>query len=186
MIDNNLEVLEAGVIDPDYLSKQLPLNIIEAKAVDLSRGYFNNAKVALTLAKQTPGGKVNNCTGSGPARISPDGKAIYVHLAFPLQWANLYQTWNMAFVTNFKRWPYTLVKLLIPPVSDYQSNPSSFLYNRILGLYAHLNWEWMGIIYGRQTSSRDMNWHSPSLSRSWGRTNYESAKEYESLQETCK
>ena len=57
---------------------------------DLHRGYFNNAKVALTLAKETPGGKANNCTGSGPARISPDGKPIHVHMAFPLQWADLY------------------------------------------------------------------------------------------------
>jgi len=185
VIDGFIKAIEAGVVDADFASTQLPLNIIEAKTVEVSRGYLHNAKVALTLATEKPGGKLNNCTGSGPAQISADGKAIDLHLPFPLQWTDLYETWNMAFVTIFKRWPYYLAKLLIPHVSDYHSHPSGFIYNRALGLYIHINWGWMGNIYGRKTPGHDMNWHSPTLTRNWGRANYEFVNDYEALRATC-
>jgi len=184
-VDTAIEAFEEGDVDPDFASKQLPVNIIEAKTVDVSRGNLYNAKVALILASQTPGGKLNNCTGSGPSHFSADGKAIEIHLPFPVHWADLYETWNLAFVSILNRWPYTFAKLLIPNVSDYHSHPSRFLYNRVLGLYTHINWSLMGNIYGGKTPGQDMNWHSPSLTRSWGRANYESAKHYEALLATC-
>jgi len=183
VIEDFLEALESGIIVPECHS--LSLNIIQAKALDLARGNLNNAQVAVTLAMQTPGGPNDTCTGSCQRKLSSDGKSIKYYLSFPLQWADLYQTWNMAFVTNFEDWPYYLVKLLIPNVSGYRSDPSTYLFNRVLGLYIHIKWKWMGYLYGYQTALPDMNWIIPKLTRMWGKANYRSKKEYEYLLTTC-
>ena len=179
-----MEIFKAGVVAPDFGKSRLPENIIQARTADKSLGNLDNAKVATALAKEAPGGDENNCTGSGPARITPDGNGIEYRMAFPLEWANLYQTWNMAFVTNFENWPYFIVKLLIPSVSDYHSNPSSWIHERLMGHYIHIHWTWMGRFNGF-VEAEDINWHSPSLSKNWGRANSESAKEYKLLKNKC-
>ena len=58
--------------------------------------------------------QTDNCTGAGPTRLSLDGKTLGLFYPFGRQWADLYTTWNLAFVTNFRNWPYMMVKLLIP------------------------------------------------------------------------
>ena len=184
VVEYFLKSFKDGAVDPNYLQHNLPLNILEAKAVDLSLGNLRNAKVASTLAKEAPGGAENACTGSGPARISPDGNAINFRMAFPSLWADLYETWNMAFVTVFEKWPYFLAKLLIPSISGYHGNPGSYLYSRVLGLYSHINWGLAGNLYG-QAEGSDINWYSPSLSRNWGRNNLKSARDYEVQRVQC-
>ena len=132
-----LKALKYQTVDPEFGKIEVPLNILEAKAADVLLGNIDNARVALTLVQEAPGGKENACTGSRPTTISADGHSINFHLAHPLAWTDLYQTWNMAFVTNFGSWPYYLVKLLIPSVSDYQDSPEGYLYARILALYSY-------------------------------------------------
>jgi len=185
VIEDFLEMVQTNNVHPDFGSYHLPFNIMLAKALDISRGNLNNAKVAVTLASQTIGGETNNCTGAGPTQFSDDGNAIEFNIAFALQWTDLYQTWNMAFVTNFETWPYLLVKLLIPIVSDYHKNPRAFLYNRVLGLYIHLMRGWMEVLYDDKATSFDIDWYSSSLSKRWGLANYRSSKDYESLLATC-
>jgi len=178
-----LNTIESGDVDSD--GRGISLNLIEAKAKDLYLGNFPNAKVAATLARHTPDGQINNCTGAGPAQISEDGKSVDFHIAFPLQWADLYQTWNMAFVTNVEWWPYFFVKLLIPKVSSYKRKPRRYLNNRLLGLYIHINWWWMGLMFGFKVPKPDMNWINPQLTGTWGKVNFQSAKDYESLLSNC-
>ena len=74
-IKENIEALEAGVVDPHFYKPDLPVNISQAKALDISKGNVDNAKVAVALARKSPGGEENNCTGFGPARISPGDNA---------------------------------------------------------------------------------------------------------------
>ena len=180
-----LESLKDGVDDPNYGRLGLPLNILEAKAEDLSRGNLHNGIVALTLAKEAPGGEENACTCSGPARLSSDGNAMEVRMAFPLEWADLYQTWNMAFFTNFGSWPYYLVKLLIPSGSDYQDSPEGYLYARIIALYSHINWGMMDYLYQGTSPHLSLNWYSGSLLRTWGKINKASAWDYQLQRAKC-
>jgi len=176
-VEEILDDLEFGVVDPETGQKSLPFNINLAKVRDKHLGNFKNAGVAATLARHPPGSRVNNCTGERPTRISADGKYIEFCMAFPQQWADLYQTWNMAFVTNYNSWPYFLAKLLIPNVR--------YLHIRILGLYIHINWWWTGYMFGFKIPVPDINWINPTLTRSWGKVNYESAMDYESFLSKC-
>eukprot|EP00092_Neocalanus_flemingeri_P002243 GFUD01002389.1.p1 GENE.GFUD01002389.1~~GFUD01002389.1.p1 ORF type:complete len:402 (+),score=91.63 GFUD01002389.1:21-1226(+) len=178
VVGEELEYLKTGIVPPEFGRLDITVNILEAKILDFVRGNFANAKVALALAKEAAGGKENSCTGAGPTRMSPDGQAIEARMALPLQWADLYQTWNMAFVTNFKNWPYFLAKLLIPIVSGYQQEPAGYMYSRVSALYSHINWVMMGNLFGGGEGRR-LDWYSLSLSRNWGMANYDSAKDYE-------
>ena len=180
-----IEVLKKGEIDPELLKWQLPINIGEAKALDIFLGNLANARVAIALAKSFPTGEENSCTGSKPAKISSDGNGIEINMDFPGEWADLYQTWNMAFVTNFNTWPYVIVKLLIPNITDYHSNPGSYLYERVLGLYTHINYFLMDLLHGNGGIKEKINWLSISLSRNWGRANLEAARKYENLRDSC-
>ena len=131
--------------------------------------------------------KENFCTGGGgPVKLSANKTEVLISLAFPLQWADLYQTWNMAFVTNFNTWPYMLTKLLIPSVSEYQENPKAYLHNRIIALYIHINY---GILpFMTKTKDKtywNLDWYDLSLSRQWGKANFESALHYRSLKSKC-
>ena len=167
IVSKLLKTKEDNVVDPDFvrrlITNLIPLNIYQARAVYLSGGYLDNAKVALNLARQTPEGKMSNCIRSGLSSAPADRDALHFHTSFPLEWINLYQTWNMAFVTNFYEWSYIIVKLLIPQVSEYQNDPCSYMYSRLLGVYIHLNWFWMGYyVSGNNTLNHDMDWCSPS------------------------
>ena len=71
------------------------------------------------LAKHRPGMTNDTRTHQGPTSISCDGQKLELRPPLPLQWADLYSTWNMAFITNSEltlAWPYYMVKLLIPSV----------------------------------------------------------------------
>ena len=72
-----LKVMKTNkVVSPDYGHMEIPINILEAKALDFERGNSANAKVALTLAKQFPGGKKNTCTGAGASKMSQNGTGM--------------------------------------------------------------------------------------------------------------
>ena len=71
-------------------------------------------------------------TGAGPTRFSEDGQRIEFRPPLPRQWADLYQTWNMAFISKYPDFPFFMAKLLIPSVSGYQGRPENYLYPRDL------------------------------------------------------
>ena len=185
VVDDIVSCLRSGQVPPTFGRVMLPLNILEAKLLDFLEGNFANVGVALILAKQKPQKEENHCSGAGPTLLSVDGQAIQFNLALPLKWADLYQTWNMAFVTNYNSWPYFLTKLLIPSVSGYQANPSEYLYNRVLALITHINWVLMGEMYKDEAEGKNITWRSKTLTRSWGRINYQSAMEYEHAISLC-
>ena len=158
VVDDIVSCLRSGQVPPTFGRVMLPVNILEAKLLDFLEGNFANVGVALILAKQKPQKEENHCSGAGPTLLSVDGQAIQFNLALPLKWADLYQTWNMAFVTNYNSWPYFLTKLLIPSVSGYQANPSEYLYNRVLALITHINWVLLGEMYRGKAEGKNIAW----------------------------
>ena len=55
-------------------------------------------------------------TGSGPCQFSSNKQFLECAPPLPLQWADLYHTWNMAFTSSQPDFIYYLPKLLIPSV----------------------------------------------------------------------
>ena len=114
-------------------------------------------------------------TGAGPASITKDGQLITCRPPLPLQWADLYLVWNIAFVTEkFPDFPYFLPKLLIPSVSGYQAHPETFLVNRAIALNIFINWK----LNRLNRNYMKLNWRIPDLIRDMGKMNSRSAEDY--------
>ena len=69
-----------------------------------------------------------------------DGKGFDYSMPLKREWADLYQTWNMAFCSQISDFPMVLPKLFIPEVADYQKEPGVYIYRRAIALYLHLNY----------------------------------------------
>ena len=103
---------------------------MEAVLTDEEDGLVENAETGEILAKYTHTAEYDNRTGSGPCQFSSNFKIMECSMPLPLEWADLYSTWNLAFVSNFQDFVYFLPKLLIPSVSGYQSYPTSYIWSR--------------------------------------------------------
>lgn len=158
-------------VPTDYARLDLPMNIFEAVAEDLSASRFDNAKAGTVLAFHLPGEK--------PARFSQDEKGILLTVPQPKQWANLYTIWNMAFVSHLGHFPFLMVKLLIPQVNNVKNKPELYLYNRTLALYTHLHFAFFNQFDRLQAKQPDMDWYDEALTQLFGQCALKSAKEYE-------
>jgi hypothetical protein len=155
------------------------LNIGEAILADIFEGKLNNAKVGWILAKNKVGSKKQNIkTGQGPSFLSNDKKTVCFQPPLPKEWADLYQTWNMAFVAQSKSFPYLISKLLIPQVADYQNDPSKFLHKRVIALYLCLNYFNFVDVEKIKTKETQLSWKDEELISFWGKINLESAQKY--------
>ena len=59
---------------------------------------LDNVIAGKTLAMNRPGLEENKCTMAGPTTISKNGQMIEFRPPLPILWADLYESWNMAFV----------------------------------------------------------------------------------------
>lgn len=174
-----LKYNRSGKVSPHFLKLMLPVNILEAIMEDMHQGLYDNARAGWTLTVNRPGiGCIDEKNGC-PARWSDDGKAILVSMPQPLQWADLYQVWNLAFVTNYPNFPYLFVKLSIPQVAGYQSSPEEYIYNRGLSLYTFIHYELLDRVDRRANGDKEVNWRDKTFSKLFGATNKASAKKYE-------
>lgn len=162
-------------IDPSY-GKIVSFNIFQAMAEDFKLKRLDNVLAGKTLAVNKPGVDEKQKL-AGPTTISENGQTVEFRPPLPNLWADLYETWNMAFVTKYPDWPYFLVKLIIPSVSDYHEHPEGYLYSRVTALYAQ------GVmtlsLRAKGQWGRKMNWKSEEFSQAWGRFNRASARDYE-------
>lgn len=122
----------------------LSFNIFEAFLVDMATGLFNNAISAIPLMLFSPNFKgalpwLRRYRRGAPSAFSKDYGAVELLSPAPKEWADLYQVWNMAFVSQFHEAPYLLIKLIIPSVSDYTSAPGEYMHKRITALYLTMN-----------------------------------------------
>lgn len=157
------------------------LNILEATLADVIERNRDNVKVGWELAINKAGSKNNNLvTGAGPSGWSRDKKGISLRPPLPKEWADLYQTWNMAFVSQSQSFPYLIIKLLIPQVANYQNNPALYLHKRVLALYICLNYLIFDCAKRMEAKIPAIRWDDKELTRLWGKSNLESMKQYKS------
>ena len=178
-IDRVLGFHESGSVAPKFTRVLLPMNIIEAMLEDLRLGNRDNAASAWPLVKDRPGSRAREAKkGEVAARWSEDGKAILLSFALPRRWADLYATWNLAFVSHYGDFPYLMTKLLIPQVNGYQDRPEEYIYNRLLALYCQLHYTGFGRVDLARQGRDATDWHDDALTRLWSSVNRESAKKY--------
>jgi hypothetical protein len=179
IIGKFLEFHAGKTIPADFMRWTLSVNIMEAVAQDLIVGNRDNAYAGWILATHRPGIKSKDPkTGQGPAHWSSDKKAVCLAPPLPLEWADLYQTWNLAFCAQFPTFPYVITKLLIPCVSAYRKEPEAYLYHRVLALFAYLNYAslWRADRYVNGLGGP--SWGDKGLQKLWGMVNADSARQY--------
>ena len=148
---------------------------MQAVLEDEGNGLVDNAKAGEILAKYVHTAEHDNRTGSGPCQFSSDYQRIEYVPPLPLKWADLYSTWNLAFVSNFPDFVYYLPKLLIPSVSGYQSSPNSYLWSRALALYTFIHWN---INWNLHNDFERIQWKQNSITQNWGLANKISKNDY--------
>ena len=170
---------ESGSVTPEFARVLLPINIIEAMFEDIRLGNRDNAASAWPLVKDRPGSWAREAKTDGvAARWSEDRKAILLSFALPRRWADLYATWNLAFVSHYGDFPYLMTKLLIPRVNGYRDSPEEYLYNRLLALYCHLHHMGFGRIDLARQGREAIDWHDEALTKLWSSVNRDSAGKY--------
>lgn len=178
-MDQFKEYHTTGTIPGNTGKMLVPLNIMEAVIEGSNNGYKNNKDAGIALALNNAGSLTHDPnTGAGPSGWSDDKKSVVYYAPFPLEWANLYTTWNMAFVSDFTSFPYVMCKLLIPQVNNYQDKPEEYIYNRAIALYTHLHYTLLTRAAGNVSKSNHIEWNDPELTSLWGKVNKQSAKKY--------
>jgi hypothetical protein len=167
-------------ISKGFLSNLLPLNIYEAILVDkyYKPTFKQNAQAARPLMKNGPSSLRDNVLDLEPPKWSEDGKEILISLPQAKEWTDLYQTWNMAFMSRFNTFPFFIVKLLIPSVSNYKARPKQFIYRRAISLYNHLHYFFLGNIYDQKHGIPSVTFYDLHLTEMWGEYNLKAANEY--------
>jgi len=133
----------------------LTLNVVEATTADLFHGYFDNARVGKALAS------------IGPSAIKVTGANRTIQYVGTMEYAQHYETWNLAFITgNLEFHNMLYPKLLIPSVLLADAN--DYLYHRVLALWLSINFYLMGYL----------SQHTPivipgkeEISKLWGKVN---------------
>lgn len=170
---------ESGSVARQFTRVLLPVNIIEAMFEDIRLGNRDNAASAWPLVKDRPGSWGREAqTDEVAARWSNDRKAILLSFALPRRWADLYATWNLAFVSHYGDFPYLMTKLLIPQVNGYQDSPEEYIYNRLLALYCQLHYTGFGRVDLARQGRHAIDWHDEALTKLWSAVNRESAEKY--------
>jgi hypothetical protein len=106
---------------------------------------------------------------------------------FPIQWSDIYYSWNACFVSGF--FENTLnffAKLALPQVSCYKNNSHIFIYKRVIALQLHIYFEqFTRVLRNEQSESRkelkiasNINWKSPEFTKIWGKINHYYAASY--------
>ena len=148
---------------------------MEAVLEDEGHGLVDNAETGEILAKYVHTTEHDNRTGSGPCQFSSSFKLMECSMPLPLKWADLYSTWNLAFVSNFQDFVYFLPKLLIPSVSGYQNNPTPYIWSRALALYTYIHWY---INWNLFNDFDRIQWKQDSITQHWGSANKISKNDY--------
>ncbi len=184
----------AFALPPESGRFALSANIAEATLKDVTLGNWDNARAGWILTWHRVGGEDDPRTGAAHSRWSPDGMGIQYHAPLPKKWADLYSTWNMAFVTHLPEWPYIMAKLFAPQVLCYAATetepmpPSEYMYNRLVALYLHLQYMMFDRVARQQRNDQgnrvplyEASWLDPSVTemrKAWGEVNKKNAQQY--------
>lgn len=164
----------------------LNLNIFEAVMADkfFTRNK-DNALAGEALMRHRVGGKENPRTGAGPTTVGVTKKgdhtyeSVKIRPDLPKEWADLYTVWNFAFCSSAKTFPVVVMKLLIPAVNDYASDPQAYMNHRVIALYLHFQFSIFRQMAGQHHDFLSDDWNSIEITRAFGAANLQSANEYE-------
>ena len=148
---------------------------MEAVLEDERMENFDNSETGVILAKYPHSREDDPRTGSGPCKMSSSLQSLDCPQPLTLDWADLYTTWNLAFVSSFPDFVFSLPKLLIPSVSNYQDSPAGYIDTRILALYIFIHWK---MNWNHLNDNQKIQWSEPSLTRDWGTANKISTQDY--------
>ena len=139
----------------------LVLNVIEAVVTDRAHGNHDNALAGVALAINPP------------KSVSIVGNNAAIEYELSQEWASLYETWNLAFITvNMDNLQLLYPKLLIPQVMNAPKN--EYLFNRALALWTSINF----YLFGKAVHKPDMDLPGKvELAKLWGPINLKYAKE---------
>ena len=167
-IEESLKYRKADKITHDFAKWILPINILEACFFDILNGNFDNALAGIRLAKNYPGKYAERC-----AELDHKGH-IHVNLPEPKLWADLYGSWNMAFVSQLVSMPLYMIKLLVPAVNDYKDSPKEYICLRAFALKATL--EYLAVLKEEEKECTPL---PKSMTRAWGGANRCAAVAYQ-------
>jgi hypothetical protein len=136
----------------------LNINIIEAALGDALSKRWKNAKAGLILVL------LNN------KKMDTDDTMRFGHSQ---EWASLYQTWNLSFITTGLPHLDTMFPKLIAPVVA-NANPDSYMHNRVTALMLTFNWLLIHIKTERKDPMVIIN--NAELADVWGAINLKYAK----------
>jgi hypothetical protein len=137
----------------------LGVNIAEAVAADLWWGFPRNAGAGAELDLH-PASKV---------WVSGDNRTV--NFNHSQAWASLYESWNMAFVTNCSNPQFFFPKLLIPQVID--AKPEEYIFNRAIALWLAVNFHLFNRIEKKPLLHLP---HNEEIARRWGEINLDYGK----------
>jgi hypothetical protein len=155
----------------------LNINILEAALADALFKRWKNAKAGLILVM------FNN------RKMNNDDTMRFGHSQ---QWASLYQTWNLSFITTSLPHLDTMYPKLIAPIVA-NANPEYYMHNRVVALMLTFNWLLIHIKTDRQDPM--VIPESAELAEVWGAINLKYAKkmyqaetgeEFSSVKGVCK
>jgi len=155
-------------------------NILEAMYQDVNQGNEANAQAGFELMVEP-----NSQDDRHDMQFVKDGTPLGVRrwrMPLPRAWANLYSSWNGAFVSAYQDSPMYLAKLINPVTlgtyhTDEEGAEDLYLWTRGIQLYTHLHAMKMT---RANDQSRDpgMDWRSDTLTQLWGFVNKDAANAY--------
>ncbi|CAD7935048.1 unnamed protein product [Amoebophrya sp. A25] len=131
----------------------LRVNILEAVLEDLRLGFPENADAGNAMV------------------VVPDHKLSVTKIH-----KDLYETWNMAFVSHYAESPYFYAKLMAPAVTC--ALPEEYLFHRSMALFLHI----YGVLYSRVARANGgtpvyetTDWNNAVMTSRWGVINKNTA-----------
>jgi hypothetical protein len=171
--------VRAGEVPDDFGNAMLPFNILQAAVADVLCGHFSNARAGWVLSRFRPGNDPGFGAGAGPVRLADGGRVIETGLPLAEQWVDLYQSWNLAFGSQFGSFPLYMCKLIIPQVAAYHDAPQHYIWNRVNALMIYLHFAAFATLDRKNGNAVDSVYHGKAwsaftengLTRLWGRVN---------------
>ena len=169
---------------------RLWINIMEAVFTDVSHGLEDNGETGYVLALDNGNTEQRDLTyqrempqsaaqqrGARRQQYTKNHSLTTCYTPFPLQWAELYTSWNLCFVVaHYPRALTLCAKLLIPYVLNFEEEPDAYLFKRVLALYLTLHWLKTHRLDPKQKDCA--SWQDKRLARLWGQVNLKYTQAY--------
>ena len=103
-----------------------------------------------------------------------------MYASFPRVWNNIYSSWNLGFVSNYKNWPSFFAKLLNPATcGTYQTEDAGlYIWPRVIALYLHLHYMMMNRAAAKSKEPEGLDWRSERVTEIFGKVNLVAARLY--------